>query len=214
MYYLYSIKARFLPIFSVSYRCPESPDHIYVTNCNIHHNRRCGAAIGGHNLYFVGNKIHDIGGTMPQVGIDIEDVTQGNQNIYIEDNDFYNNASYNICIIGTRHAKIMGNKFGSTGLVGVATSLIAEDIIISNNLFDRNTISLGGNVIFSNNFISHSYCYILSSDANIHISNSIFTNSLLSLNNARSYGVTVDNCKFYNDADKITPGKYVNTVLG
>lgn len=198
--------------FSVGYRCPECPDHIYVTNCNIHHNRRCGAAIGGRNLYFVGNKIHDMQGTLPQAGIDVEEGGAGNQNIYIENNHFYNNTSYNICLLRTRHAKVMGNRFGSTGLVGVVTDGSTEDIIISNNLFDRAAISLGGSVIFSNNFILHSYCYIPLIDVNIHIADCIFTNSLLSLNNTRAYGVTVDNCKFYNDADKITLGTHLNTL--
>jgi len=198
--------------FQTAFLCSKSPDHIYVMNCNLHHSRRCGLAMGGHNIYIVGNKIHHIGGTAPQTGIDMEEGRGANQNIYIENNDFYSNAKYNICIIGTRHVKVIGNKFNATALVGLVVTVDAEDIMISNNLFDRDYISLGGTVIFSNNLVSNSIFSVPAIDGNVHISDSIFTNSNIHLNGARAYGVTVDNCKFYNDVDKLALGTYLSTL--
>ncbi len=67
--------------------------NVTIRNNEIFHNRRQGVSIvGGHNIVIEKNKIHDIGGTSPEFGIDIEGAGRSDKDVWIYQNDFHDNA--------------------------------------------------------------------------------------------------------------------------
>ncbi len=100
----------------------DSSKHINIENNEIYECRRNGIAIiNGRNITIKKNIIHDINGTSPQVGIDIErDPNKGYtyKNITIEDNKIYNNnrrisiAVFPGIVGGKESLKIINNKLG------------------------------------------------------------------------------------------------------
>lgn len=69
-----------------------SSENVRVENCEIHSSRRQGITFGGcRNARVVGGSIHDISGTAPQSGIDIEEGI--NSNISVDSTRFYNNEA-------------------------------------------------------------------------------------------------------------------------
>lgn len=116
---------------------------INISNCNISNCRRQGISITcGENIVISNNEIHDIKGTNPQSGIDLE-AYQENQainNIEIKQNKIYNLNS-NIGIIidrGTYSVNISENEIG--GSVGVNCAL--EKAIINNNKLENGMINI------------------------------------------------------------------------
>jgi hypothetical protein len=72
-------------------------ENITVKNCHIHHNRRQGISIGyGKHIKIESCYIHDIAGTAPQSGIDIE--TEGSASTFEAQNDILvSNTTINNC---------------------------------------------------------------------------------------------------------------------
>ncbi|MFS0592032.1 right-handed parallel beta-helix repeat-containing protein [Cytobacillus horneckiae] len=188
-------------------RTPKFPSHIYIDNCDIHHCRRLGIAICGIKHCVVKrNKIHNIGGTAPACGIDIEDGYEINQYIHINDNNIYSNERYNIIVVAGKHINITNNKLKS-GIFTINSR--AKKINVQENHFLDTTPLLAGNILFSNNFLTSCRVRLLESES-IIISNCFFHNTPINFNKQKSYVAKVNDCKFIFDNDflisTINPG--------
>lgn len=87
-------------------RTTQMADHTEIQGCHIHHCRRQGITGGGKFLHVIDCHIHDIGGTAPSFGIDIEDGYSFNSMARIEGCRIERNAGGCIVICSTRDVVI------------------------------------------------------------------------------------------------------------
>lgn len=79
-----------------------SSKNINISNCNLYECRRQGISIiAGENIKIYNNEIHNINGTIPQSGIDLEKNKEEQiiNDIFIYENKFYSQASPNCILI-------------------------------------------------------------------------------------------------------------------
>lgn len=184
---------------SIMLKVVEFPKHVYIEKCNIHHCRRLGISVSGaKHVYIRDCEIHHIKGTAPQGAIDIEDMYDFNQYIYIDGNNIYDNQSYNIIAIAGKHISITNNRLAS-GIFTINSSV--ERAIVSNNYFLHSDPRLQGNVIFSDNHLYASRTLVPDSTKQVLIENCYFHNSPLNIAKDVPFTLTVNNCKFFNDLD-------------
>ncbi|GIM28724.1 hypothetical protein CPJCM30710_13900 [Clostridium polyendosporum] len=162
------------------YSFDEASEHTVIQNCDIYNCRRQGISVtGGNNVHILNNKIHHINGTLPSYGIDLE-VMEGtmnirrapdpldpsapflrvNEDIFINNNIFYNNARGDITNPDGWNVFITNNHFKSPSLATV--SGFGKKMIISNNIFDKGTslwtessiedLIVSNNILVSANF--------------------------------------------------------------
>jgi hypothetical protein len=188
--------------FSVEYRAPEVSKDIYIRNCEIYNNRRQGISVcGAKNVYIENNIIHDINGTAPEGGIDIEDGYEINQYIYIYKNNLYNNNGYDIVVVDGRWISIDGNKIRSLPkYAGLAINPEVEYSKVINNNFNKTKAVILGDCIFSGNTVTASIMSL--GGKSLTVSDSLMYNSLLILQPEIPYGIKLDNIKVYNDEKK------------
>ncbi|WP_273832022.1 right-handed parallel beta-helix repeat-containing protein [Guptibacillus sedimenti] len=180
-------------------RAEPRPEFITIENCEIFNNRRIGITGATIRHFFIKNNIvHDNNGYVG-VGIDIEDGYRSNQNIYILGNKLYGHGINDIIFVGTYYVTVQRNSLTSN------LSGSGNHWNISNNFFQKSGGSIfADNVIFSNNN-SHDAAFSFGAQnkgRNIIISCCTFFNSSIALNQQQPYAINVDNCSFYNDADK------------
>jgi hypothetical protein len=192
----------------INVRVPSFSQYTFIERCNLHHCRRQGITIAGaKNIYIRNNHIHHIEGTAPQAGIDIEDGYDLNQYIYIRQNNFHDNRSYNIVAINGKAIFIENNRLPDTlnGGASLAINPGADKVTVHNNAFHKAKVILAGNIIFSNNNLYASQVNILGEYDNrpINVANNFFHNCKLVVDNPFSYLVKIDGCRFYNDSDKL-----------
>lgn len=111
-----------------------STNNIDIKNCNIHSNRRQGISIGsGDNINVYNNEIHDIGGSPPHTGIDLEPNGgwQRVSNVTIKENKFYNLKSNRAISVNAyvENVDIIGNEMNG----GIFGQYVSEYITIKNN---------------------------------------------------------------------------------
>ena len=94
--------------------------YITIQNCDIGYNRRQGITAGGEHIVIQNNIIHDIRGTAPGSGIDIEPGFMPAKDVTIQNNRFFNNL-INVVLAYGEDATLEGNTFetGGVGSVGV-----------------------------------------------------------------------------------------------
>lgn len=116
--------------------------HITIQNSDIGHNRRQGITVGASDGVLIkNNTIHNISGTAPQSGIDIEPGYYPARNIMIKENTFLDNKIHMVAAYGET-VTIEGNYFGKglVGHVGLAISSGYRGVDIRNNVFENSGI--------------------------------------------------------------------------
>ncbi|MEH7081003.1 right-handed parallel beta-helix repeat-containing protein, partial [Bacillus velezensis] len=167
-------------------------ENVLVDNCNIHDNRRQGiSVVGGRNITISNCILHDIKGTAPQSGIDVEGGDYPNDTITIENNQFYNNNSFDLIFYDGEYLKASNNVFGSKGKVGLSTSSLSKNKTITNNVFNGTSAYVYG-AAFSGNTIYSSKIFGYKSST---IENNTFQNARLELYDA---SILVNGCTFIN----------------
>lgn len=193
---------------SINIRVPSFPQYTYIERCNLHSCRRQGISIcGTKNIYIKDNSIHHIKGTTPQAGIDIEDGYDLNQNIYIEGNQFHDNHMYDVVVTNGKCIYVEGNKFTKTygGGPSLGINPGVDKALVNKNFFHNTKSILSGNITFLDNNVYATQVSILGSYNNrpIYISNNLFHNSKLVVDNPFPYLVKISSCRFFNDFDKV-----------
>lgn len=184
---------------TVTLKVVEFAKHVYIEKCNIHHCRRLGISVSGaKHVYIKECEIHHIKGTAPQGAIDIEDMYNFNQYIYIDNNNIHDNASYNIVIVAARHISITNNAING-GTLAINDNV--DKVKINGNDFRDVGGAIAAEVIFSNNYLYGSTITLSAGSKEALINNCSFHNSTLRIGRNKAYCVEVDNCKFLNDSD-------------
>jgi len=175
---------------------------VVVKNSEFAYNRRQGITIGGADRILVENNyLHDMKGTAPQSGIDAEggfgENGQRNSNLTIRNNEFWNNAAYDLILYDGRNAVVDGNHFASKGAIGLAVSDPFTGVLAKNNHFDGTRIAATHDVTFTDNRMNDSYTAF--DGPNIVIDRMTFTDSVLAISSKVPFGVTASNVVMYNN---------------
>lgn len=165
-------------------------------------NRRQGITVGGADAVLIhDNVLHDMKGIAPQSGIDLEggfgENGHRNTNIKIKNNDFYNNASYDLILYDGWNAAVEGNRFGSKGLIGLAISPPFTGTVVRDNHFDGSRILAYHDATFIGNRMNDSYTFF--EGPNISIDGMVFTDAILSISSKTAYGVSASNIRMVNN---------------
>jgi hypothetical protein len=187
-----------------------------VKNSEFAFNRRQGITVGGaDNVLITNNQIHDIQGTAPQSGIDLEggvgENGNPNTNIHIKDNRIYNNAAYNVVLYDGQDVVVEDNYLGPNSKkssIGVAVSPpFRTGAVIKNNTFDGSKIAVENEAAFIGNQMNDSLASFVG--PGVSIDGMTFTDSHLVINAAQPFGVTASNITIINN-NKSTSGLIVN----
>lgn len=180
-------------------------ENVLVDNSKSHDNRRQGiSVVGGRNITITNCTLYDIKGTAPQSGIDVEGGDYPNDTITIENNQFYNNESFDLIFYDGENLKASNNVFGSKGKIGISTSSLSKNKSITNNVFDGTSAYVYG-ASFKGNTIYSAKIYGYKSSI---IENNTFQNARLELYDAN---ILVNGCNFINTDQSVgwniyTPG--------
>ncbi|MFC5406773.1 right-handed parallel beta-helix repeat-containing protein [Cohnella soli] len=138
-------------------------ENTIVRNSEFAYNRRQGITVGGGNHTLIeNNRIHDISGIAPMSGIDVEggygENGHWNSDVTIRNNEFWNNARYDVILYDGRGALVENNHLASKGVIGLAvSSSYAGDAIVKGNHFDGSRIIAYHDVQLLNNKLNDSY---------------------------------------------------------
>lgn len=173
--------------------------NITIRNNEIYNNRRQGISIiGGVNVVVENNYIHDIEGTAPQFGIDIESTWPDNlnRNILIRNNSFYNNRGGDYVNTSGKNVWLLDNVMDQ----GPGLGHVDAPIIIHT---DRTGQVVRGNTVYVN---SNGYAGLMNyavrneaAQANIIENNRFFGGGMV-LQKTRGWKVTgniVEGARFY-----------------
>jgi len=174
----------------------EPSRNVIIRDSELHYNRRQGITIGGaDNVLIENNVIHGMRGIAPQSGIDVEGGYGENgflnTNIVIRNNEFYDNASYDVILYDGNNAVVEGNLLGSRGAIGLAVSQPFTGAVVRNNHFDGTRLLVYHDVTIIGNKLNDSYTYI--EGPNVLIDGMKFTDAVFNVNSSRPYGVEVRN---------------------
>ncbi|WP_410513543.1 right-handed parallel beta-helix repeat-containing protein [Paenibacillus sp. BR2-3] len=183
-------------------------EKIDVKNSEFAFNRRQGITVGGaNNVSIDGNMIHDIKGVAPQSGIDVEggygENGHLNTNIFIRNNEFYNNAIYDVILYDGHTATVEGNHMASKGAYGLAISETFKDAMVVNNHFDVSRIIAYHDATFLNNRLNDAGTYF--EGPNLTIDGMEVTNGLFSVSSKKPFGIKVSNVNI-NITKKVDAG--------
>ncbi|QWU17030.1 Fibronectin type III domain-containing protein [Paenibacillus sophorae] len=183
-----------------------------VKNSEFAYNRRQGITVGGaNNAQIINNILHDMKGTAPQSGIDVEggfgQNGSLNTSIYIKNNDFYNNAAYDVILYDGHDVTVEGNHIASKGAIGLAVSDSFRNAMAVNNHFDGSRIVAYHDATFLNNRLNDSYTYF--AGPNVIIDGMEITNGTLSVSARTTNGVKVSNVNI-NITKNVDAGFAVN----
>lgn len=170
--------------------------NITVKDSEFAYNRRQGITIGGaQDVLIQNNKIHDMKGTAPQSGIDVEAGYNLNNNITIKDNHFYNNQAYDLILFDGRNATVEGNLFESKS-IGLAISEPFKYAEIKNNKFNGAGIYAYNYAIFKDNEMNDALAAFLGHD--LVIDGMEFTDTLVNLASSKPFGIEASNITVEN----------------
>ncbi|GIM27414.1 hypothetical protein CPJCM30710_00800 [Clostridium polyendosporum] len=129
---------------------------VIVQDCHLFNCRRQGVTIGGvANMTVARCYIHDIRGTAPQFGIDIEGDIFKNENITIRGNFFENNGAGDIVNCDGKYVDVQNNLL--TGTVGLN---VGQNLTLKNNIclgtwiMNISTLDCKDNTIENNIFVN------------------------------------------------------------
>lgn len=170
--------------------------NITVKNSEFAFNRRQGITVGGaQNVLIENNRIHDMKGTAPQSGIDLEAGYNLNNQISIKNNHFYNNQAYDLILYDGRNAVVEGNHFASKS-IGLAISEPFKYAEITNNHFDGSRIYAYNYATFKGNKMNDAMAAFLGHD--LVIDGMEFTDSLVNLSSSKPFGIEASNISVKN----------------
>lgn len=184
---------------SITLKVVEFAKQVYIQICNIHDCRRLGISVNGSKYVYIKEcEIHHIKGTAPQGAIDIEDMYDFNQYIYMYSNNIHDNASYNIIAVAGRHISITNNSIrGGT----LAINENVDKALINGNDFREMGGLIAAEAIISNNHFYGSKLVLTQGSREAMVNNCFFHNSPLNISRTKAYCVLLDNCSFLNDID-------------
>lgn len=176
--------------------------NVVVQNSEFAFNRRQGITVGGaDNVLITNNSLHDMKGTMPQSGIDLEggfgENGNRNSNITIKSNKFYKNASYDVILYDGRDAIVEDNHLASKGAIGLAISDPFKGALIKNNHFDGSRIIAAHDATFIDNRMNDSFTTL--EGPNIKIDGMVFTDSMFNVSSKVPFGISVSNVTIHNN---------------
>ncbi|MCR8635373.1 right-handed parallel beta-helix repeat-containing protein [Paenibacillus radicis (ex Xue et al. 2023)] len=186
-----------------------------VMNSEFAFNRRQGITIsGGDNITISNNELHDIKGTAPQAGIDVE-AGYGengflNSHIFIKNNHFYNNAVYDVILYDGQDATVEGNYLGSKNKIGLAVSPPFKGALIKDNHFDGSSIYAYHDVKFEGNQMNNSFTHL--EGPNLSFDGMTFTDSRFIISSTVPFGITASNITMYNNNSESDMSLWVNPV--
>ncbi|MCQ6558999.1 right-handed parallel beta-helix repeat-containing protein [Paenibacillus mendelii] len=176
--------------------------NVVVKDSEFAFNRRQGITVGGGDQIQILNSVfHDMKGTAPQSGIDVEggfgENGYRNTNITIRDNEFYNNTAYDLILYDGWNAIVEGNHFASKGVIGLAVSTPFTGAAVKNNHFDGTRIVAYHDATFIGNLMNDSYTFF--EGPNITIEKMTFIDSILAMTSSKPFGVTATDITMYNN---------------
>lgn len=197
------------PYTLLTIRWQDFPRNIHIDRCALHHNRRLGVMLSGQDVYLKNCKIHDNGtivngvaGTGPNSGLDIEDGGGLNQQIFIENNNFYNNRNWSLILVYGKHIRIKNNTFRDRPIVIMVGTSKNE---IAGNTFINSGAYLYAETLFTNNILFNSELNIGEPEwedktpRRVEVSGGYFHNSNLNFQNKQDYSSLVTTCAFFAD---------------
>ncbi|ANE46247.1 hypothetical protein SY83_08145 [Paenibacillus swuensis] len=171
---------------------------IIVRNSEISFNRRQGITVGGADKVLIeNNKIHDIAGTAPQSGVDLEGGYFPNSRIRIVRNTFYNNKAYDVILYDGRHAVVDGNTFGSAGAFGLVSTDSFRQALITNNIFKGSNVLMSQEVSFKNNAMEEGWAKF--TGPRTVVQNLDMKDSTLTVESNAANGVTLSDIRMVNN---------------
>jgi hypothetical protein len=172
--------------------------NVTVKNSEFAFNRRQGITVGGvDNILIANNVLHDMGGTAPESGIDVEGGFFPNNNVKIKNNHFYNNKRYDLILYDGSNAVVDGNVMESR-TIGLAVSKPFSNAIVTNNTFkDGDILIEGKNVEIQNNSVSNARINL--AGTGISLDNATLTDVSLRFNSSAPFGVTASNLTIINN---------------
>ncbi|MEK3725225.1 right-handed parallel beta-helix repeat-containing protein [Paenibacillus sp. FSL H8-0034] len=176
-----------------------------IKNSEFSFSRRQGITVAGaDNVVITNNNIHDIKGTAPESGIDLEGGTgqygNRNTNLIIKSNKIYNNNSYNVILYDGQDVTVEDNYLGpneTKSSVGVAVSSpFRTGAIIKNNIIEGSKIANENEATYIGNQVNGTMASI--TGHGIIIDGMILTNATLWLQPDLPYGITPSNITLNN----------------
>lgn len=170
--------------------------NVVVKDSEFGYNRRQGITVGGADRVLIqNNELHHTKGTAPQSGIDLEGGYHYNgffnSNITIKDNDFHDNASYDIVLYDGADAIVQNNHLASKGAIGLAISEPFDGALIADNFFDGSRITAYDNAVFLNNRMERSVMAFFG--PNVRIDGMELVDSVFNIASTEPFGVTASN---------------------
>ncbi|MED1201809.1 right-handed parallel beta-helix repeat-containing protein [Heyndrickxia acidicola] len=178
-------------------------ENMTIQNCDIGFNRRQGITVGAtDNLQIINNRIHDISGTDPQSGIDIEPGFYPAIHTLIKGNQFNNNVIQMVLSYGG-DATVTDNYFGPGGQFSVNPSYIGA--LVQNNTFDHTDVDAFGNTQFlQNKLISSSAKF--EGGLNVTVDGIDGTDSSVGFTQTVKNGIQASNLSFKSSSNSTSTG--------
>jgi hypothetical protein len=187
-------------IYGMGVYAKTKSENVTIKNSESAFNRRQGITIaGGDNILVKNNILHDIEGTAPQSGIDVEGGIHPNTNLIITNNQFYNNKRYNLILFDGKDAVVDGNQFGPAP-IGLAISNPFTGAMVKNNTFDGSGITVAHDASFINNKISNGNVGL--AGKGITVIGLELTDSSLAINSSIPFGIKVSDVTLTNTGAK------------
>jgi hypothetical protein len=200
---------------NVVFNTPTVPNNVYlefwmqgvsknvtIKNSEFAFNRRQGITVGGaQNTTILNSTFHDMKGTAPQSGIDVEAGYNLNNQITIKGNTFYNNQAYDLILFDGRNAVVQKNTFSSKS-IGLAISEPFKYAIVKNNTFKDARIYAYNDSTFTANKMNGGLAAFLGKD--IKINGMEFKDTLVNLASSIPYGIVASNINVINKKKQFT----------
>jgi hypothetical protein len=171
--------------------------NIVVRNSDIGFNRRQGISVSGAGKVRIeNNRIHDMSGTAPESGVDLEGGYMPNQNLQILNNSFFNNKAYDLILYDGKDALVTGNRMESRDAIGLASTEHFRGAVVKNNRFIGGKILVGPSMTFSGNTLDEVYAKFTGPQASID--DLFMLDSTLTLEAETDMGITASNIRMLN----------------
>jgi hypothetical protein len=168
---------------------------VSVRQCDIGFNRRQAITLGGgYYMTIDSNVLHDIGGTAPESGIDVEGGANPNWHLHIVNNTFYNNVGYDIILFDGKYGYIANNSMGSKDSIASlnTNNAFRQYTVIGNTLLGPMYLSANDGKVVGNTVIN-SQVNVYGS--NIMVDGLVLYNHTLTVNTPNPYDATLTNLK-------------------